>query len=125
MSKKLRSAIEVIEKSLYSNRTTSKSVANKVGVSVRQLERLFTREFGSTPGRFMLKARLDRAARLIRQTDLSVAEVSQACGFVSPSHFSKVYREAFARSPRFDRMHYREKIRPLSRSSDTTSDRDS
>jgi transcriptional regulator GlxA family with amidase domain len=47
--------------------------------------------------------RLDRARLLLSQTSLSVLEVATACGFVSASHFSKCYREFFARTPREDR----------------------
>jgi transcriptional regulator GlxA family with amidase domain len=41
---------------------------------------------------------------MLRQTELSVAEIAIACGFVSLSHFAKAYRRQFSVSPRQDRQ---------------------
>ncbi len=73
------------------------------GVSQRQLERLCKRYLGATPAQYYVQLRLERARRMLRQTDLSVAEVAIACGFVSLSHFAKVYRRHYGCSPREDR----------------------
>lgn len=70
-----------------------------VGLSTRQLERLFRKYLHKTPTRFYLELRLERARLLLRQTSMSVLDVALACGFVSASHFSKCYREHFARRP--------------------------
>ena len=78
-------------------------LARKVGVSQRQLERLCRRYLGATPARYYAQLRLDRARRMLRQTELAIAEIAIACGFVSLSHFSKVYRRQFGCSPRSDR----------------------
>lgn len=69
------------------------------GVSVRQLERLFRSHLGVAPRIHGRRVRLDRARLLLRQTGLSVLEVSLACGFASPSHFSRSYRVAFGYPP--------------------------
>jgi len=47
--------------------------------------------------------RLHRARMLLHQTSMSVLDVAMACGFVSASHFSKCYREFFAKTPREER----------------------
>jgi len=73
------------------------------GVSQRQLERLCKRYLGATPAQYYVQLRLERARRMLRQTDMSVAEVAIACGFVSLSHFAKVYRRHYGCSPREDR----------------------
>ena len=78
-------------------------LARKVGVSSRQLERLFQRHLGCTPTRFYLSLRLERARHLLLQTSMSAMEVALACGFVSASHFAKTYREHFGRTPKQDR----------------------
>ncbi len=78
-------------------------LTRKTGVSQRQLERLCKRYLGATPAQYYVQLRLERARRMLRQTDLSVAEVAIACGFVSLSHFAKVYRRHFGCSPREDR----------------------
>ncbi|MEM7224759.1 MAG: GlxA family transcriptional regulator [Pseudomonadota bacterium] len=78
-------------------------LARKIGVSSRQLERLFQRYLGCTPTRFYLGLRLERARSLLLQTSMSAMEVALACGFVSASHFAKTYREHFGRTPKEDR----------------------
>ena len=78
-------------------------LATRIGVSARQLERLFRRYLGRTPTRYYLELRLQRARSLLLQTSLSIMEVALACGFVSASHFTKSYREHFGRRPRDER----------------------
>ena len=72
-------------------------------ITVRQLERLFRHHLDTTPSAFYLDLRLDKARQLLRQSDLSVLEVSLACGFDSASYFSRCYRRRFAVSPSQDR----------------------
>jgi len=78
-------------------------LASFVSVSRRQLERLFHRYLNCTPSRYYLRLRLDRARQLLKQTTLSIIEVSSACGFVSTPHFSRCYRKHIGFSPREDR----------------------
>jgi transcriptional regulator GlxA family with amidase domain len=79
-------------------------LARELGISQRQLERLSKRYLGCTPAKFHAQLRLQRARRMLRQTELSVAEIAIACGFVSLSHFAKAYRRQFSLSPRQDRQ---------------------
>jgi len=78
-------------------------IADHVGLSRRQIERLFRQEMGRSPARYYLEIRLDRARHLLIQSSLPVVEIAVACGFVSASHFSKCYRELYARSPQQER----------------------
>lgn len=80
-------------------------MAESVGLSLRQLERLFQKYLQITPVRFYLELRLERAQTLLQQTALSVLDVATACGFVSASHFTKCYREHFGKTPREERVH--------------------
>ena len=61
-----------------------------------------------SPKRYYLELRLKKARSLLLQTDLSVINVALACGFSSPSHFSKCYRAFYNRTP------YRERGVPFS-----------
>ena len=70
-----------------------------VALSTRQLERLFAKYLNTSPKRYYLHLRLDKARNLLRQTDLSVTDVSVACGFRSLSHFSKSYRTVYGNPP--------------------------
>ncbi|MBX3530883.1 MAG: GlxA family transcriptional regulator [Rhizobiaceae bacterium] len=94
--------IELMEANL-SEPLSLVEVADHVGLSRRQIERLFRQEMGRSPARYYLEIRLDRARHLLLQSNLPVVEVAVACGFVSASHFSKCYRELYARSPQQER----------------------
>jgi len=78
-------------------------LAEGVGLSTRQLERLFRKYLYKAPARYYLKLRLDRARFLLAQTSLPILSVALACGFVSASHFSKCYREHFNHTPSEER----------------------
>lgn len=74
-------------------------IAGALGISTRQLERLFRHHLGTSPKRFINQTRLTRARNLLVQTDQSITEVAVTCGFTTPSTFSKVYRAHFGISP--------------------------
>ena len=75
-------------------------LAREIGLSTRQLERLFLKYLNCTPSRYYLDMRLNRARALLQQTCMSVTNVALATGFVSASHFSKSYRLHFGHAPR-------------------------
>ncbi|MEX3315400.1 GlxA family transcriptional regulator [Sulfitobacter sp. PS-8MA] len=74
-------------------------LAQEVGMSTRQLERLFRRYLNRSPKRYYMELRLQKARNLLMQTDMSVINVALACGFASPSHFSKCYRAHYETTP--------------------------
>lgn len=95
---KLSSVIKMMEENL--EEPVSPSVlASEVGISTRQLERLFRRYLNRSPKRYYTELRLQKARNLLLQTDMSVINVALACGFTSPSHFSKCYRLHFSTTP--------------------------
>jgi AraC family transcriptional regulator, glycine betaine-responsive activator len=104
---KLVSIIEKMEENLEDPLSPS-LLAKQAGLSTRQLERLFRRYLDRSPKRYYLELRLKKARSLLLQTDLSVINVALACGFSSPSHFSKCYRAFYGRTP------YRERGVPVS-----------
>ena len=82
-------------------------IASLVGVSRRQIERLFKRYVGEVPTKYYLDMRLRRARSLLLQTSMSVMEIALACGFQSPPHFSKCYRDLFGHTPSAERRNSR------------------
>lgn len=74
-----------------------------LGVTRRQVERLFRFEIQSSPARYYLKLRLEYADRLLMQTKKTILDVAVASGFSSASHFAKCYREVFGASPQLVR----------------------
>lgn len=78
-------------------------LSRHIGLSRRQLERLFKTYLDCVPTRYYLQLRLERARQLLLQTSMPVVDVALACGFISAPHFSKCYRLIFGIPPREDR----------------------
>jgi len=99
---KLKEALQLMEANLEEP-LSLQDLADYVHLSRRQLERLFLKHLHSTPSRYYLKLRLDRARRLLKQTSRSIVEITSMCGFVSTTHFSRCYRKYMGVSPKSDR----------------------
>ncbi len=82
---------------------TMQEIAELIALSLRQLERLFKRYYGTTPAQYYLQMRLKHAKDLLSQTSMSIMQVTVACGFSTSSHFSKAYRSYHGYSPRDQR----------------------
>lgn len=100
---KLMSIIELMEANVE-DPLTLVEIASFVGLSRRQVERLFRQGVGMSPARYYLQIRLERARHLLMQSSLPIVDVAVACGFVSASHFSKCFREEYGQSPLSARM---------------------
>lgn len=101
-SPKLAKAIELMKQNVE-NPLTSNQVARQVGLSRRQLERLFSKHRHKTLHRYYLELRLNHARFLIFHSDLSLMQISIAAGFCSQSHFSRRYKDYFQSTPTHDR----------------------
>lgn len=95
---KLAQAIQIMDNNIE-DPLRPDEIAAVVGLSTRQLERLFSQHMQVSPKRYYLGLRLEKARSLLRQTDMSVTDVCVASGFRSLSHFSKSYRVNFGLSP--------------------------
>ena len=95
---KLSTVIQMMEANLEEPVSPS-ILARDVGMSTRQLERLFSRYLNRSPKRYYMELRLQKARNLLMQTEMSVINVALACGFASPSHFSKCYRAQYDTTP--------------------------
>tara|TARA_R110002049_G_scaffold23545_7_gene83543 strand:- start:31832 stop:32836 length:1005 start_codon:yes stop_codon:yes gene_type:complete len=95
---KLSQVIQMMETNIEEPISPS-VLARDVGMSTRQLERLFRRYLNRSPKRYYMELRLQKARNLLMQTDMSVINVALACGFASPSHFSKCYRAHYDTTP--------------------------
>ncbi len=91
-------ALEIMESNLEFP-VTPPQIAAEIGVSTRQLERLFNKHLGQSPKRYYMHLRLRRAYFLLTQTKMPVIEVAIACGFQSPGHFAKCFRAEFGLTP--------------------------
>ncbi|MEM6277327.1 MAG: helix-turn-helix domain-containing protein [Pseudomonadota bacterium] len=83
------------------------ALAKEAGLSQRQLERLFKAHTGRSPNQYYRMLRLDRAREMVTRGAEPIPAVATACGFVSPVHFSRAYKEQFGRAPMRDRIRNR------------------
>jgi transcriptional regulator GlxA family with amidase domain len=81
----------------------TEELARLVGLSRRQLERLFKQHLHDLPSRHYLQLRLQRSRELLQRSGQSVLQVALACGFTSGPHFSNAYKAAFGCTPREER----------------------
>ena len=79
------------------------AIAQRLNISLRQLERRFKQALGRTVHAEYRLVRVERAHQYLQQTRLSVTEVAALTGFSSVEYFSKVYRRAFTVLPSVDR----------------------
>lgn len=94
----VRDAIDLVEGNI-SEPLSVPEISAQVGISQRQLERLFKQSIGCSIVQFGLLVRLQHARVLLISTDLGVREISAASGFNSLSHFAFAFRKCFGRRP--------------------------
>ncbi len=102
-SEKLVIAVGLMEANIREP-ISQEDLASYVGLSRRQLQRLFQRYLMCAPSRYYLQLRLQRARELLRQTGMRLVEISALTGFVSTSHFSKSYKAYNGHSPSAERQ---------------------
>lgn len=100
---KLSEAVTLMEANIEEPLSTD-DIAGLVGLSRRQLERLFKQYLGSLPSRYYLELRLQRARQLLLDTNYSIVQVGLICGFSSGSHFSTAFGALFGNTPREERQ---------------------
>ena len=99
---KLVEAVSLMEANLEEPMSLDE-LSRHVGLSRRQLERLFQKHVHCVPTKYYLNLRLARARQLLLQTARPIVDIAFACGFVSAPHFSKCYRDHFGVPPREER----------------------
>lgn len=83
-------AIQLCEKNLHRPMGVPE-MAEAAGFSQYHFSREFQKHEGTSPGRFLLNARLKKAATLLTTTTLPIPEVARACGFTDPNYFTRAF----------------------------------
>jgi AraC family transcriptional regulator, regulatory protein of adaptative response / methylated-DNA-[protein]-cysteine methyltransferase len=74
-------------------------LSDRLGIGTRHLSRLFQKHLGASPLQAAKTARVQRAKRLLDETDLSMAQIAMRAGFGSLRRFNAVFAEVYARPP--------------------------
>ena len=99
---KLMEAVSLMEANIEEPMALDE-LSQHIGLSRRQLERLFKKYLNCVPTRYYLQIRLERARQLLLQTSMPIVDTALACGFISAPHSSKCYRLVFGVPPREER----------------------
>jgi len=89
---------ETIEAHLYSN-LASEDLAHLTNRSLSTFKRDFRKYYGESPARFLKNRKLEKAASLLKKTELRISDIVRDCGFSSISHFTKSFSRKYGISP--------------------------
>lgn len=78
---------------------TIEDMAEKMNMSVRNFSRVFLKESGLTPGRFLEKMRMDQAKNMLEYTDMSIDMIADQCGFGSSVSLRRLFLKHITLSP--------------------------
>lgn len=93
-------AIQALDRHPLERPFSEKELAHAVGLSVSQLDRLFSRQFGQTPSQYLDRRRLEEAFAHLNGSPLSIKQISYELGFNSLAYFSRWFRQRAGMSPR-------------------------
>ncbi len=96
--KNILSAIEYIHTN-FAQKIYMDKLAELTGYSTVYFESFFKAYMGKTPSEYIMLYRLDTAKRLLGETDMSVTEIAQSCGFANVSYFIRSFRKAYRITP--------------------------
>ncbi|MCL1142892.1 helix-turn-helix domain-containing protein [Shewanella gaetbuli] len=82
-------------------------LANASHLSVSALERRFKKYLQKTPKQFIREVRLEKARKLLVESQAQISDIAQNCGFTSHSYFSQHFKSMFGELP----AQYRQKMR--------------
>ena len=82
-------------------------IADASGLNRSYFSRLFKETFGQSPQQFLIQYRLTKAAELLKNTQISVAEVGRSVGYDNQLHFSRAFKSVFGVPPsEYRNRHY-------------------
>jgi AraC family transcriptional regulator len=99
VDRRLRRAVEFMHDNC-GRELSLHEIANAAYLSEFHFARLFKKLTGATPHAYLAALRVERARRLLAETDLAISEIGARVGYASQSHFTKIFREATGLTPK-------------------------
>ena len=78
---------------------TVEEMADMIGLSTRRFRTLFENVTGKAPKEFIQEIKLNKAVELIKNTSMSIKQISIELGYSNPLYFSKVFKNTYGASP--------------------------
>jgi len=100
VSERLDTVIRCMEQHYYRPDLSISTLAEMAGYSPNYLQKVFRAAVGCNPKEYLLKIRMDTAAKILRERQYLVKEIAILCGFSDSHYFSNVFREYYGCSPR-------------------------
>ena len=96
---RIRHVLEFIHENLY-REITLEELCSQSGLQKTAFIRLFRQVTGTTPLQYIIRQRLENARELLEESDLSVTQIAEQCGFSDPFYFSRCFRKHYGVAPR-------------------------
>ena len=91
--------VRYIDAHFYNPKVDIETVCDVAFISVSSLQRAFAKYFGMSPKQYLIQLRMNRALELLTENELSVKEISFACGFTDEKYFSRAFKKRYGCSP--------------------------
>ena len=95
----LQNVTNIIHSEINNTEMNSAFIADNMAMSISQLSRKLNGITGYSTISYVLQVKLNKAKKMLSDTNISITEVSDACGFNDASYFSRVFKKEFGLSP--------------------------
>lgn len=96
---RLLPALRYLENNYQKEMLTNEQLARECRISEVYFRKLFTKEFGVSPKQYVIELRLQRAKQLLGEGAHGISEISELCGFASPYHFCRLFKQHTGMTP--------------------------
>jgi len=100
---KLRQAVALIDSNMFAEaekRVALRTVAQEIGMSYFHFSRAFKQSMGMTASNYIAERRIERAKKMLEETELPISEIALRSGFSSQSHFTTAFRRFAGATPK-------------------------
>ena len=84
----------------YAEEIRTEDIADSASISVSECLRCFKNTIHTTPIQYTIKYRVQKAAELLKTTNLNITEIGTRCGFVDMSYFTRVFKRIHGYTPK-------------------------
>lgn len=95
----LAPSVRYIEERYADPMLSIKDIAEKSGISEVHFRKCFRRQYGTSPKQYIITLRINRSRQLLEEQQMTVTEISAACGFAGVYHFCRTFKAVTGETP--------------------------